>query len=88
MDHDLKPTSDRRGKLAADRTVKEDVPPAKPRGKPMPIKQTLKDKVKASQGVRHGRHHVQGTLKEEKNERSSVGTSNLAILHRIGSTRS
>ena len=68
MDHDPKPTSERRGKL----TAEEYVPSAKPRGKPMPIKQTLKDKVIAIQGVGHSRHGVQETLKEEKNERSSI----------------
>jgi hypothetical protein len=68
MDHDPKPTSEGRGKL----TAEEDVPSAKPRGKPMPIKQTLKDKVITSQGVGHSRHDMQGILKEEKNEGSSI----------------
>ena len=68
MDHDPKPTSERNRKFAAE----EDVPSAKPRGKPLPVKQTLKDKVIASRGVSHSRHDAQGTLKEEKNKRSSI----------------
>jgi hypothetical protein len=68
MDYDPKLKSEGRGELRA----KEDVSSAKPRGKPMPLKQTLKDKAIASQGVGHSRHDMQGTLKEEKND----GTSN------------
>lgn len=68
MDHDPKPTAEGREKL----TAEEDLPSAAPRRKAIPIKQTLRDKVIASQGVGQSRNDAQGTLKEEKNERSSI----------------
>ena len=68
MDDEPKPTSEGRKKL----TDEEGVPSAKPHGKPMPIKQTLKDKVIARQGVGHSRNDEQGTSKEEKNGLSRI----------------
>lgn len=38
----------------------------------MTIRQTLKDKAIASQGVGDSKNNVQGTLKEERNEHSSI----------------
>jgi hypothetical protein len=49
MNHGPKPMSEWRAKLAAE----EDVSSAEPRGKPIPLKQTPKDKVIGSRGVGH-----------------------------------
>lgn len=68
MEHDPKPTSEKRRKPV----IEEDVPHAKLRRKAMHMKQTRKDKAITSHGVGHSRHDVQGELTEEENEHSSI----------------